>query len=289
LERVGESDDGTKPKGECGHGCGQRGAPKWAAERQSAIRLPAAEAGHGPDHGGGLSRLSIPVARDLRDRPGRSGALVQVLATGEPVVMLTCSVPHVPLETRDLIQSDALRLGSVQCAGRGCWPSCEHRLESAGVVLVEWDAAVSIPALIGARTHVIAVDPPYRDEHVALLRQLADEGAYIHLHYGEQERLTTARLLRFLVHPRFAMVCMYRAMDEGLGVEDIFSKTADVGWREARVVLTDQDLARAHSILTELGIERGIPGGAKIEARSIPAYAAAEAEYEECSRLCQIL
>jgi hypothetical protein len=54
-------------------------------------------------------------------------------------------------------------------------------------------------------------------------------------------------------------------------------------------VLTDQDLARAHAILTELGIERGIPGGARIEARSISAYAAAEAEYEECSRLCQIL
>jgi single-stranded-DNA-specific exonuclease len=289
VERVGESDDGTEPKSDCGHGCGHRGAPESIAARHHAIRQPAAEAGYGPGHGDGLSGLSIPLARDLRDRTGRSGALAQVLATGEPVVMLTCSVPHVPLEARHLIHSDALRLGSVQCAGRGCWPSCEPRLESAGVVLVEWDAAVSIPALIRARTHVIALDPPYRDEHVALLRQLADEGAYIHLYYGEQERLTTAGLLRYLVHPRFAMVCMYRVMEEGLGAEEIFSRTADAAWREGRVVLTDQDLARARAILTELGIERGIPGGARIEARSISAYAAAEAEYEECSRLCQIL
>lgn len=289
VERLGESGHGAGFLCECGERCGHRRTPGSMVPRESAIRQPAADAGHEARDGGGLSRLSIPAARDLRDRPGRLGALVQVLATGEPAIVLTCSVPHMTLEARDLIHSEALRLGLKECVGRGCWPASEDRLATAGVVVVEWDAAMRIPALTRARAHVIALDPPYRTEHVALLRRSADEGACVHLYYGEEERLTTARLLRYLIHPRFAMVCMYRAMDEGLGVGELFSRTAAVGWREARVVLADEDLGRAHAILTELDIERGIPGGAKIEARSISAYAAAEAEYEECSRLCQIL
>lgn len=289
LERVGQSGDGAGPPYECGKGCRYRRSPGPMVQDERAIRQPAGDGDQEQRDAGGLSRLSVPATRDLRDRPGRLGALVQVLATGEPAVVLTCSVPHVPLEPRNLIESEALRLGSMQCLGRGCWPSCEDRMASAGVIVVEWDVAIRMPALGRARAHVIAIDPPYRTEHVALLRRSADEGAYVHLYYGEEERLTTTRLLRYLIHPRFAMVCMYRAMDEGLGADDVFSRAAEVGWREGRVVLADDELARAHAILTELGIERAVPRGARIEARRISAYAAAEAEYEECSRLCRIL
>ena len=50
-----------------------------------------------------------------------------------------------------------------------------------------------------------------------------------------------------------------------------------------------EELRRAHAVLSELGIERHSAGEAKLEAQSIPAYVAAEADYEECSRLCQTL
>ncbi len=62
-----------------------------------------------------------------------------------------------------------------------------------------------------------------------------------------------------------------------------------MAWQEAGVTLSWADLARARDILDELGVERLAPGEAKLEARTIPAYATAEADYEECSRLCLIL
>jgi hypothetical protein len=122
------------------------------------------------------------------------------------------------------------------------------------------------------------------------LRGASEQGSSIHLYYGDKERQATAQLLRYLVHPRFAMVCLYRAMKEGLvGQTELFSRAAEVSWREARVVLTPGDLARARAILDELGAELLSPGEAKLEARTISAYAAAEADYEECSRLCLTL
>ncbi|MFH0917478.1 MAG: single-stranded-DNA-specific exonuclease RecJ [bacterium] len=287
LERIGEGGNEAGPAYECSEDCRYRGSPSLIAQQDHAIRHPAGD--HERREGGGLSRSSVPAARDLRDRPGRLGALVQVLATGEPAIVLTCSVPHVSLEAQERIESEASHRASVQCIGRGCWPTCAERVTSGGVILVEWDVAKRIPALCRAGSHVIAIDPPYRTEHVAFLRRSADEGAYVHLYYGAEERQTTTRLLRYLVHPRFAMVCMYRAMDESLGADDIFSKAAEIGWREGRVVLADEELARAHAILTELGIERAVAREDRIEARTIAAYAAAEAEYEECSRLCQTL
>jgi len=289
LERVGDSGDGGAPACECGRGCSCRESPDHTGQPEPASRQPVATGDYEHRDGDKLSRLSIPAARDLRDRPGRQGALMQVLTTGEPAIVLGCSVPHVPLGAGGCVGSMALGPGSMQCVGRGCWPSCYDRMSSANVVFVEWDAAFRLTAPTRGRAHVIAIDPPYRTEHVALIRRSSDEGACVHLYYGEEERRATARVLRYLIHPRFAMVCVYRAVDEDVGIEEVFSRAADLAWREAHIVLTDDDLARAYGILTELGIERGVSQGARIEARRIPAYAAAEAEYEECSRLCQIL
>ena len=102
-------------------------------------------------------------------------------------------------------------------------------------------------------------------------------------------------MLRYLVHPRFAMVCMYRAfeaagadggpVDEGL----LLARAAALAWDEARVVLGREDLTRARGFLRELRLDQAPAGEAKLEARNIPAYAHAEADYEECSRLCQNL
>jgi single-stranded-DNA-specific exonuclease len=289
LERIGEAVHGTGSPRECGQGCRRRRAPSPVAERGTEVRRPSNDEGHVDPAGAESSLRTLAASRDLRDRPGRLGALLQVLATGEPAIVLGCSVPHLPGGAWGRIENAAARVGPVQCVGRGCGPSCEDHSASAGLVIAEWDIVADLAALSKGWAHVIAIDPPYRTKHVAFLRRAVREGAYVHLYYGDEERRATARLLRYLVHPRFAMVCMYRAMGEGLGVEEVFSKTAEFAWREARVVLTEADLARSHAILTELGVERNACGGAKMEARGISAYAVAEAEYEECSRLCQIL
>jgi hypothetical protein len=154
---------------------------------------------------------------------------------------------------------------------------------------VEWDAAARFPGLLVGRLHVVAADPPYRRAHVSLLRHLSDEGALLHLYYGEDERRATTSLLRYLVHPRFAMVCVYRAMEEAADADTVLERAAELGRREVGASLGYEELRRAHAVLSELGIERHSVGEAKLEAQSVPAYVAAEAEYEECSRLCQTL
>ena len=141
-----------------------------------------------------------------------------------------------------------------------------------------------------APLHLIALDPPFRREHVAVLKSMTDGGAALHLCYGDEERQATARWLRYLVHPRFAMVCVYRAMQEGeRSGEGLVARAAEIAWREAGVELTRADVDRAAGILSQLGVERRPSQEAKLEARSIPAYVAAEADYEECSRLCLTL
>jgi single-stranded-DNA-specific exonuclease len=243
--------------------------------------------------------LRLPVARDLRDRPGRTSALAQVLATGESAVLVGCCLPHMLSEARERIPFADLCEHGLACIARGCaagrsaaGPGSDDMAEQAGVVVTEWDVLMRAPASATARAHVVAVDPPYRAEHVALVNRLADAGTSVHLYYGHDERQTTARLLKYLVHPRFAMVCAYRAL-EAMKAEgtpalegEALARAAELAWNEARVVLGRRELSRALGILEQLTLDQLPTGEAKLEARDIPAYAEAEAEYEECSRLC---
>jgi hypothetical protein len=244
--------------------------------------------------------LRSPVARDLRSCPGRTSALAQVLATGEPALLVGCCLPHMLPEARARIPFADLCNHGVACVARGCVAQAKISIgsgskaavDSAGVVVAEWDALVRAPALAAARTHFVAVDPPYRREHVELVNSLAEEGVSVHLYYGHDERQTTLRLLRYLVHPRFAMVCAYRAL-EAIRAEGgetceaaVIPRAAALAWDEARVILGASQLARAVETLGQLSFDHLRVGEVKLEARDIPAYAEAEAEYEECSRLC---
>ncbi len=279
LERVGAAAGGGKALCECGPGC-----PAWTvtgAQGRPADLLPGT--------GDSPAMPFVPEARDLRNRPGRAGAITQVVAGGERTAILTCSVAHVPRGALGRIPLDELSRGSLECIGRGCHQGNGDRIATATLLLVEWDAAARFPGLLMGRLHVIAADPPYRRAHVSLLRHLSDEGALLHLYYGEDERRATASLLRYLVHPRFAMVCIYRAMEAAADADTVLERAAELGRREVGASLGYEELRRAHAVLSELGIERHSVGEAKLEAQSVPAYVAAEAEYEECSRLCQTL
>jgi single-stranded-DNA-specific exonuclease len=234
-------------------------------------------------------RLDLPVARDLRDGGGRIAALGQVLATGARVMLLVCSLPQSPAELEAVMPLRALAGGELGCVGKSCSRAGIERLHENRVIFAEWDTAMREPGLASDRDHVVVLDPPYRAEHVALIRGLSAGGAHVHLLYGESERRRTGTLLKYLVHPRFAMVCVYRALARGARGHELHKAAAELAWQEGRVILSEDDLERASNVLSQLGIEQALEGGARIEASMAPLYMDAEAEYEECSRLCRIL
>jgi hypothetical protein len=78
-------------------------------------------------------------------------------------------------------------------------------------------------------------------------------------------------------------------LDEDADIDVVIEKAKELGEQEAGVVLGRKELLRAYSVLGELGVGRTGVLEARIEPKQVPAYVAAEAEYEECSRLCQTL
>ncbi len=280
IERIGLVASHPAGLGDCVGGC--RHLPPVAEPEASE---------HSAGVASGATTPRMPPTRDLRDQHGLSSAVAQVMATGEQVLVVACSVSHTLGTLRERMFLDAVIGSDLECVGRSCLRSSSHeRVADARTVVVEWEAIVRAPELAAGRLHVIVMDPPFRASHIDFLRHAAAGGATIHLCYGQEERRLTTGFLRYSVHPRFAMVCVYRAMQEEEGREDgVLPRARDIGWQEGRVVLTWADLTRARGILSDLGIERPCLGEAKLEARNVPAYADAEAEYEECSRLCLTL
>jgi hypothetical protein len=191
---------------------------------------------------------------------------------------------------RSLLPASLFGAEGVVCVSRACADNAAARIAAARLSVVEWDVVTQVMEAAAAYGHAIALDPPFREVHQQVLHRAGDRGAAIHLLYGDQERQATLRLLRHTLHPRFAMVCLYRATAEGdSDPSQILSRAAEIAWQEARVVLTVDDLSKAQGILAELGQEREASGKAKLEARNNAAYREAEAEYQECVRLCLTL
>jgi len=277
IERIGEREDG----------------PAGLPERESEGTLPRPVAQKGGGAGcrpaGVTGSLAMPAARDLRDQPGLASALAQVVATGERVLIVSSSAARVSREARVRLPLAALA-GDEVAYVRGVDGTAVDALKASRVLVVDWETAAEAAWPSADRTHVVAVDPPYRAGHLIFLRNADTQGAVVHLCYGQEERLATAGLLRYMVHPRFAMICVYRALQESDGWDDgVFERARELGRQEAGVYLPERALRRARAILAELGIERSCPGEAKLEARSVSAYVAAEADYEECSKLCLTL
>ncbi len=280
IERLGPAGDLAETTGGCEHVLGRPRRPVEPTKESSECTTVI----------GGAESLRLPRARDLRGARGLPSAVAQVLACGERAMLVTCSTPHAVQNLQEHVPLCALWGSELKHAGRGSAPADLEAAAMARIAVAEWDTAAAVLAAGPPRMHTIVLDPPFRAEHMDFLRLAEDAGGLIHLCYGAQERQATARLLRYLVHPRYAMVCLYRAMRDTDGARDgLFARAAQIGWQEAGVVLTWKDLSRAREIMDELGVERLDPGEAKLEVRSVPAYVNAEAEYEECSRLCLIL
>jgi len=289
LEQIGPVGDGALWL-EGGAGCASVRPAKPVSALQSAECTKSPGHRSGPGTADPVERLYLPKARDLRDARGTFATVAQVLGSGERVMLVACSIPQCLAGLREQAGLRDLWSEEVRCAGRGSSREDLDRLVSARVAMTEWEVAGSVYEVAAPWEHLVALDPPFRAGHAALLRRAEKENHVVHLCYGQAEREATARILRYLVHPRFAMVCLYRAMQEGGRTQArLFTRAAEIGWQEAGLVLTWTDLERAASILDELGVERLSSGEAKLEARSISAYALAEADYEECARLCLIL
>jgi hypothetical protein len=283
LERVAAAQDGS---GEA-TGC--------EPERGVVDYGPGCHIGDGVE-AEGASQASLEAvkwpstARDLRGHPGRVTAAAQVLATQESTVLFTISAARTVEFLRSHFPLELLTGGEVACVNRACGQTAGERVSASTLAIVEWDAGVAMRGALRSQTHILVFDPPFRACHVGMVSELADAGAFVHLLHGDCERKDTSARLRYLVHPRFAMVCLYKAMQRTQADSvELFSTAAHIAWQEARVLLTAQDLRKAEAILLELGLERLAPGKAKLDARDIAAYREAEAEYEECVRLCLTL
>jgi single-stranded-DNA-specific exonuclease len=250
---------------------------------------PAAAAGlpGGPAEGSGRMRLPVGC-RDRRNRGGRATTVAQLLASGESVTILTCSAAWTVADLGARLPLGALG-GELDCLSRdadacigfsssGCASDRRTRF-------MEWEAAPRMRLPWPA--HLAVVDPPFRPEQLAFLHRAVAEGSLVHLLYGDSERRVTGRFLRCVVHPRYAMVCLYRAMQAGPGEgSQLLAEAAEIAWEEERIVLGPGELDRAAGILQVLGVGRGHDGEAKLDARCVAAYVQAEADYEECSKLC---
>jgi hypothetical protein len=256
------------------------------------------------DREAGPTQFPPPIARDLRDRGGALSALAQVLATGESSLVVAGSVPW---WLEDL--QPALRIGSaagsqvrvlLSLAGEESW----RHAQPAETVFTEWDLLARVPTvleeLLEGREHLIVVGPPFRPAHLAALRAITRRPS-LHLYYGAKERQLTEKLARCLVHPRFSMICVYRALQEqgalhgGVLPPDpdsdaqLLVRAARLGWEEQRVVLSKPSLRRARDILVEAGVERLAAPEGKLDVHRSATYRRAETHYEECLRLCRTL
>ena len=182
---------------------------------------------------------------------------------------------------------DGLVFDSMVCEGSG---ESRDTCRGGRIEVVEWRCVQKRLELLRDCAHVVALDPPYRVEQMNAVSRLGQDGAFVHLLYGESERRETAALLRYLVHPRFAMVCVFNAMrSKGKVSEDLVDVAARLALSEGNVALTQNELGRALTILDELGLRSEGDGKAKLDARKNATYREAEADYEECVRSCLTL
>jgi single-stranded-DNA-specific exonuclease len=109
------------------------------------------------------------------------------VASGEPVLVVCADVPR-------RLKALAQRLG--------------------GFALCSWNALERSPDLAAARPHVIALDPPAHEHHLALLEAGAS-GEMAHLAWGEAELRFVWHVHQELHSLRPALVALYRALRVG--------------------------------------------------------------------------
>ena len=281
LERISGTLATAPADLECGPECRE-----WGLHSRTTAAVPVETVGE--------ALAATPDVRSLpgcvcRDEKGRLSSIAQVLSTGEPAFVVTSSIPHLVATLRRNLPLHDLIHRPITCVGQGCGYDRQNPVEGESLFMVEWDALEHVPLSFSGTTHAILADPPYRLSHMETLRQIGDRGVIFHQCYGDEERRATAELLRYLGHPRFAMVSVYRAAEAGFSGEERLAEAARLAMIERGIVLAPHDLVRAEHILACIGMGLPESGQAKMDTKDVAAYAQAEAEFKESVRLCRIL
>jgi single-stranded-DNA-specific exonuclease len=121
--------------------------------------------------------------REVLDRRGAgiAGVLADLVASGEPVLAVTAHAPHRARALRD-------RVG--------------------GFAVCSWHALEDDPGLAHSFAHIVAVDPPAREQ---LLDHPSGEG-WTHLAWGEPELGFAARIHQWDFALRDPLTALYRAL-----------------------------------------------------------------------------
>jgi single-stranded-DNA-specific exonuclease len=158
--------------------------PRNSQPEAGGRRLPAG--GESPTE----PRATPPKPRALRDsKNGVAGLLTDLVATGEPVLVLTAHARHRAHSMHD-------RLG--------------------GFALTSWAAIEDQPGLAEAFPHVVALDPPAHAHLHDLLEHLPGRG-WAHLAWGEAELGFARRIHEWDYALRAPLVAVYRALREAGG------------------------------------------------------------------------
>ena len=227
--------------------------------------------------------------RDLRGQGRQFATIAQVVSSGEPVAVVACSVAHRLGQVAAMVPLRDVGATGVDCVSRLCWRTRLAGLREDTLLFMDWTAAVRRHELLGCRHHLIALDPPHRRSHLALLKSYVDTGGAVHLCYGGPEREFTERFLKASAHPRVWMVPLYRALRSGMTRGQAMDHVARRAWEEGTIPPTGEDLQRAWRILEAMDLVAVQPEGPDRDPSTVEEYVAAAADYEEAVRLCRML
>lgn len=235
------------------------------------------------------SNESLP-GRDLRGRGAQFATLAQLASSGELVAVVCASVPHRLQPVANNVPLGRLGVSKVDCVSRLCWRTHTPEGGRGSLLFLDFPAAVRRFSLLRRYSHLVVLDPPYHQTHLAAMRAFSEQGGRLHLCYGQEERDFTLNLLKLLVHPRPLMVLLYRALRRGEPVAEAFRSVAMQAEAKYGIIPSGEELQRARRILEALDVLGGAcADGNMRDASSVPEYAAAFAEYHEAVDLCRKL
>ncbi len=227
--------------------------------------------------------------RDMRDQGVLYSTLAQVVSSGEPVGVIGVSVPHRLRQVASRVPLRDLGVTGVDCVSRLCWRTRLPELRPEAVLFLDWTAAVRRAPLLESRRHLLVIDPPFNQAHVAMLHHFESGYGVVHLCYGDEERRFTEKYLQLTEHPRTWMVPLYRALRAGMDRSQAFHRVSTALLESHGVLASADDLLHAWGILSDMGLTSAGGEVTSIDADDVPRYASAVASYREAVNLCRTL
>lgn len=225
--------------------------------------------------------------RDMRDKGGVLSIIGQVVSSGGSTVVVGISAGEWMRAVAGRLPLRELGVRRVECMSRLCWRGRTALGSTSSLLFMDWTAAARRASLLQDREQVIVVDPPYLPGHTGLLKDLGSGGARVHFCYGNRERERTAAELRVILHPRYWMVALYRAVRMGLEGGEAREAARLQAWESHGRLPSVRELEVAEKVLEEVGGSRSAGEEAKMDLETSVTYVEATKAFEEATRLCR--